>query len=468
MKRGAVLVRDAGAVPGNSPWDEAKHRRNPGGMGRQSGEFATMGNANHPNSISRGLGHSITTGVSPGGLDAIALHNKVKSIKGGALHVKAAQALKVAPEGVPIEAHHNMPVNTGSVPDDLDKATTLEEWRAKAKAIEYEPPSYITVSSPDVQIEHYKYWVGSGHAEYMKRQDTKKKQEADALKQAAANIKDPVQFYKWAKAQNSESFVYGAPYVVEEVGERHGEAGLEALIANGPDKESRQVATIQLQAMRQNRAVDRMLQSPVIRDYDIEKWMPIIEALSAAANNPPSNAHYRSAVYYTSSSGYKNLNQPLRRGDELSKARQAHIRHLREWIDASPLSQNVTVFRGVNADMADELFNAHVGDEFLDKGFMSTSVDPQFAAGWATSHDIGALMRIDMTAGQRAAPMFTVSAAPEENEVLVQAGSRLRIKSIDRDNRILHMELVQHEDEIGRHAKSASRSKKRSSSEEFT
>lgn len=465
-----VRVRDTGAVPGTFPWDEGKHKRQPSGMGRQSGEFATMGNAQHPNSIERGMGHSITTGVSPGGSKAVALYNKIKGIVGGKLHSKAVAALAVAPEGVPIQSRQKMPVNTGTVPDQSDyeflvsvKASLEAEYDEEVKP-KFDKDEYVALMttkhgySESAALHEWDYYYGGGKEKLVAEHEQAQKIEADIV----TNASGPEDMFKMAQ----QKLYYSVQQAINLVMQKYGEAGLEKvaeinIYVKQQVEEQKQLAKQMelIEKERKNLLASHILadvqEHPALKeDADYEFY----DRLHGAAAEFRSDAQRRHVTEYTGND-YQGVNSFLRYGGDASdRSWHKEERSIREWIKRSELPTDLTVFRGVNASYAAKLLEAAApGQEFQDKGFMSTTVSLEQAVERAIGG--GALLRIDAKQGQRGGYVGQFSYFPDEEEVVMQAGSRLRVKDVDRERRIIHMELVQHEEEIHPKAPRASQEK---------
>lgn len=86
------------------------------------------------------------------------------------------------------------------------------------------------------------------------------------------------------------------------------------------------------------------------------------------------------------------------------------------------------VYRGVTGDFASKISNLKVGDTFTDKGFMSTSSEKEVANKFAG--ESGVTMTINVPSGfGKSMAISSYSMKPEEAEILLNAGSTLRIKS---------------------------------------
>lgn len=88
------------------------------------------------------------------------------------------------------------------------------------------------------------------------------------------------------------------------------------------------------------------------------------------------------------------------------------------------------VYRGVTGDFAAKISSLKVGDTFTDKGFMSTSYEKEVANQFAGEN--GVTMTINVPSGfGKSMSISSYSMKPDEAEVLLNAGSTLRIKSIN-------------------------------------
>jgi hypothetical protein len=138
------------------------------------------------------------------------------------------------------------------------------------------------------------------------------------------------------------------------------------------------------------------------------------------------------------------INDALRQNttSELAPELRATIADLTATIDASPLPSSLTVFRGWHGPV-----NWQPGDVFIDPAFVSTSYYRHVAQFHAKNspQQQPAIMEIALPAGARAA----VVAGSEEDEVLIQRGSRFRIDSVakERGHVVIRATLVSQGDE---------------------
>lgn len=100
-------------------------------------------------------------------------------------------------------------------------------------------------------------------------------------------------------------------------------------------------------------------------------------------------------------------------------------------LKASPgLAEDTVVYRGVAYNP-----KLNVGDTIMDKGFMSTSADPEIAEGFATQFEGDeevAVFEINCAKGLRAAYVSNVGSNSVESEVLLARNTELSITNIIR------------------------------------
>lgn len=129
------------------------------------------------------------------------------------------------------------------------------------------------------------------------------------------------------------------------------------------------------------------------------------------------------------------------------------VRNLDSLLEKSELPSDTVVTRGVYGDAAyDSLSNLKPGDDFVDKGYLSTSVTPDGAYGSQTQIDDAiahkqVMMEISLPKGSKAAPIFDPEVQlPSEREILLPRNQRLTVKAVDRfpDGQIkrVHLEAL--------------------------
>ena len=123
---------------------------------------------------------------------------------------------------------------------------------------------------------------------------------------------------------------------------------------------------------------------------------------------------------------YTDINDGLRGGPmkAMDPATRAKVKVLDGVIKKNQLPETAQVYRGLSA----QLTKVKVGDTFTDKGFMSTSMDPAIASGFAD----GVVFRIKVPKGTNAAlignktPVAGGGAGSEE-EILLGRGTKIKV-----------------------------------------
>jgi hypothetical protein len=115
----------------------------------------------------------------------------------------------------------------------------------------------------------------------------------------------------------------------------------------------------------------------------------------------------------------------------LDKALKEHVLH-------APL----TVYRGIAPQYWKELLTNFLDGKgtFTDKGFLSTTIAKQVATRFAGEG--GGLLKIKLPTGTQAMLLGDNSQHPEEQEVVVQRGRKMRITHVDQKSRVVTVELV--------------------------
>lgn len=143
---------------------------------------------------------------------------------------------------------------------------------------------------------------------------------------------------------------------------------------------------------------------------------------------------HRAAISAYAGPGYKPLNQYLRRGGDPKSSDVPHADKwqrmadlLNEALDRTTVKRDLVVYRGVRPGAIPKL---QVGDEITDDGFISTSMDPGeaqgFAEGLATNGTGATVFQVSVPAGTHA-----VQANEDEHELVLRPGSTFRVVAID-------------------------------------
>lgn len=138
--------------------------------------------------------------------------------------------------------------------------------------------------------------------------------------------------------------------------------------------------------------------------------------------------------------GYKDINAVLRgtlaRG-EAGRAERAIPRMDKVMREAPPLNRNTIVYRGIDRDLG-----LNVGDVITDRGFMSTTFDPDQALEFTKGGKVkgeSTLIEIRVPRGTRGVVMDALGMFAEEMEMVLPRGGQLRIVSAERINGALQV-----------------------------
>jgi len=150
------------------------------------------------------------------------------------------------------------------------------------------------------------------------------------------------------------------------------------------------------------------------------------------------------AVLGYQSSGYRAMNQALRKDLPIEPFLQANIQQVRNAItQAVPLKEDTVLYRGVKKDF--DKFK--VGQIISDKGFLSTTARSDLAAEWADRKYVkgGFVWKIYAPAGTRGlVPQFVTATKnyDGEYEFLFDIGAKFEVISIDPVQRIVEMRVI--------------------------
>ena len=123
-------------------------------------------------------------------------------------------------------------------------------------------------------------------------------------------------------------------------------------------------------------------------------------------------------------------NSELRKGTKIEEIPSAMI--LQNVINRTK-SERGTYYRGIRTEEgAKSLLNLKKGDIYVDKGFMSTDRNKDVAKNFATSK---IMIEVNSKGGMgKNLSVSEFSMHPEENEVLFNAGTRMKIKDIVKED----------------------------------
>lgn len=145
---------------------------------------------------------------------------------------------------------------------------------------------------------------------------------------------------------------------------------------------------------------------------------------------------------YSSDNGktsfYKEINNDLRSGKELSPTAANITRNLDQTFASAETTEPIEVYRGLDGKFAASLTK---GASFVDNGFASTTSSDKVAKSFAGGDD-AVVMKISVPKGSKAVSMGNVSDYPEEQEILLNRGGTYTIKNITVENGVktIHVE----------------------------
>ena len=138
---------------------------------------------------------------------------------------------------------------------------------------------------------------------------------------------------------------------------------------------------------------------------------------------------------YYGGQGHININHHLRNDIEDLRT-QGFSKNLNSLISKHITEHPIHVWRGVDSNKLN-LNNMKSGDVFHDKGFVSTSLNPNVAKGLISNlKETKHLMHIEVPKGSKAVSRSLYFPHSSEDEVLLPSGSKFRYngQTIDKDN----------------------------------
>ena len=139
---------------------------------------------------------------------------------------------------------------------------------------------------------------------------------------------------------------------------------------------------------------------------------------------------------------YVNINNSLRGIETLTPNNELTVNAMKSALNNARLPQNMTLYRGTSKEALGALQNLPVdelvGKTFIEKGFMSTSINR------GTSECFFGNMKITVEAakGAKALNISSISQFPEEAEVLFNAGQEMLITFAEERNGILYITVM--------------------------
>jgi len=193
-------------------------------------------------------------------------------------------------------------------------------------------------------------------------------------------------------------------------------------------------------------AVEDTASDSVVGPYDSDAFIDVssayptrdggemsdVQAEMLWVNPPRLTREQKDAIDHYSKSGYRDMNECLRTGQNCTEEATTANEHVRA--SMRPLGRNVTVFRATNlanlggSQYLDDLENL-IGSEFSDRGFTSTSLDPAVSEGFG---DVA--MQIEVPEGASALFPGSLSSLPSEMELLLAPETRFRVLEVVRND----------------------------------
>jgi hypothetical protein len=158
---------------------------------------------------------------------------------------------------------------------------------------------------------------------------------------------------------------------------------------------------------------------------ELNKHYQLKDKFAAAIDN--------SALNLYTSSGHDVVNRKLRKGSyaksiHASEWRESEVKDLTTRLDdafdkAPTVPHNMVVYRGVDEEAFAGL---QKGDSFVDKGFVSTSIDRSEAR-------TGMQVEIRVPKGTKGIYVEQVSAVPSELEMILNRGTKFKVLELNRE-----------------------------------
>ena len=140
------------------------------------------------------------------------------------------------------------------------------------------------------------------------------------------------------------------------------------------------------------------------------------------------------AVKFYTGQGYREMNRIARGEVKESNANPVtldRMKNLDKAIEKGKLDEPKTLYRGISRESASKLFGDEIktGDHFVDKGYVSTSVDKDFAKNWKGSG--GVVLQIEAAKGSTALDVHKMSSVGQhEREVMLPRNSKFEVVGV--------------------------------------
>lgn len=186
-------------------------------------------------------------------------------------------------------------------------------------------------------------------------------------------------------------------------------------------------------------------------DYAGEKARTISSRLSAAAYPGVLSQEQKDAV--TDYTGSPDINATLRDKQKLHPYEVEQLKHLDSIFQNAKTKEPITVYRGVSdiqgtPDFVKDLQDGktRVGTVIRDDGFMSASASKDIIQKMEDEGiDAPVILRLSVPKGAKAVSIRDFSSFPEQNEILINRGSSIKVSKIQRQKNgqiLLYADLV--------------------------
>ena len=176
------------------------------------------------------------------------------------------------------------------------------------------------------------------------------------------------------------------------------------------------------------------------------KWIEsgVAERLTTLAGaRPAANDVEQASLNKWKGDGFGPMNDELRNKSHDT----ADTLNVKSWLSRAALPADTVLWRGISGWSAFgyKMMHTTPGDVVTDPGFMSSTPSEVRAKTWAGESPVDLVLKINAKKGQKAALVARPDKAlvDNEGEVLIQAGSSLKVISVDKVKRIVECDLVQ-------------------------
>ena len=145
---------------------------------------------------------------------------------------------------------------------------------------------------------------------------------------------------------------------------------------------------------------------------------------------------------------FEEINNHLRRGEEISDSLKTTISDMDAAMSKATLGRDIIAYRGVTGGYSDSLKELHkegklIGSTLEDKGFSSVTVDTEVAKDWSSSVNLE--LKIPKTAkgffvGHEKGKLRYYTKYDREKEIIMNRGSKIKITGARKEGALLILE----------------------------